>query len=182
MRLFVTLVLALLCDVRFAQYAAAQTTDPCTGNLSPQQILDCLNTAPKTRGFPVKARGISVAGDQDQPEQTSVNLTVNFDFNSAQLTNDGMISLDALGKALSDPSLKGARFQIAGHTDAVGGDNYNQKLSEARAHSVADYLKNHYQLPASEFDVVGYGKSRPYDKDDPTSAINRRVQVTKLGS
>jgi outer membrane protein OmpA-like peptidoglycan-associated protein len=181
MRLLAILTFALFCATQLPAAAVAQTADPCTGHLSSQQILGCLNKPPKSRGFPVKSRGISAQGQQAEPEQTSVNLMVNFDFNSAQLTNDGMISLDALGKALSDPSLKGARFQIAGHTDAVGGDDYNQKLSQSRAHSVADYLAAHYQLPGSEFDVVGYGKTQLYDKDNPTGAINRRVQVTKLG-
>ena len=91
-----------------------------------------------------------------------------------------MISLDALGKALSDPSLVNERFRIAGHTDAVGSDDYNQKLSEARAESVRTYLAGHYRLDSGNFEVIGYGKTQLYDPGDPTAAINRRVQVTKL--
>ena len=160
--------------------AAAQGADPCIGSLTPAQIVGCLNPAPKTRGFPVKSRGIGVEGTETPADQGSVNLMVNFDFNSAQLSNDGMISLDALGKALSDPSLRGVRFRIAGHTDAVGSDAFNQKLSESRAHAVLAYLLAHYQLAAANFETVGFGKSQLYDKDNPTAAINRRVQVTRL--
>lgn len=158
---------------------AANAADPCTGNLSPDQILGCLAPAPKTRGFP-KSRGISVQGEQPAAAETTVNLMVNFDFNSARLTNDGMISLDALGKALIDPALRDAHFRIAGHTDAVGSDAANLRLSEQRAASVRAYLIGHFALDAGKFDVVGYGKSQLYDAADPDAAVNRRVQVTKL--
>jgi outer membrane protein OmpA-like peptidoglycan-associated protein len=121
-----------------------------------------------------------VSGEPAPAEETSVNLMVNFDFNSANLTNDGMISLDALGKALTNPVLREAKFRIAGHTDAVGSDAYNQKLSEARAAAVRSYLAAHYQLDAAKFEVVGYGKTQLYDPADPTAAVNRRVQVTRL--
>jgi outer membrane protein OmpA-like peptidoglycan-associated protein len=121
-----------------------------------------------------------VQGEQPAPREAGVDLTVNFEFNSARLSNDGMISLDALGKALSDPVLRDERFQIAGHTDAVGSDSYNQALSEARASAVRSYLAQYHRLDPNNFDVVGYGKTRLYDPNDPTAAINRRVQVTKL--
>jgi outer membrane protein OmpA-like peptidoglycan-associated protein len=170
-------VLAAIIAVTAPQ--AARAADPCIGNLSSAQIVGCLNVAPKTRGFPTRTRGIGVEGEQAQAP-ASVNLLVNFDFNSASLTNDGMISLQALGQALADPSLRGARFRIAGHTDAVGSDTYNQKLSESRAHAVLDYLVAHYQVSAANFEVVGYGKTQLYDTADPTAASNRRVQVTRL--
>lgn len=69
---------------------------------------------------------------------------------------------------------------IAGHTDAVGSDSYNQKLSEARAGTVRANLTAHFQLDAANFTAVGFGKTRLYDAADPNGAINRRVQVTKL--
>jgi len=179
MRIALAALLAVAVQAR-AVPAAAQQADGCTGNLTAQQIVGCLKPAPKTRGFPTRTRGISVEGQETPANEQSVNLMVNFDFNSARLTNDGMISLDALGKALSDPSLQGARFRIAGHTDAVGSDAYNQKLSEARAQAVLAYLTVHFHLSAGSFSAVGFGKTQLYDKDDPTAAINRRVQVTRL--
>src|ERR1051326_4067277 len=154
--------------------------DGCTGLLSADQIRDCLNAPaqhPLTRGI---RRGITVEGEQPKPQETSVNLKVNFEFDSARLTNDGMISLDALGQALSDPTLRDDRFRIAGHTDGVGADDYNQRLSEARALAVRSYLAQHHQLNPSKFEAVGYGKTQLYDPNDPTAAINRRVEVTKL--
>jgi outer membrane protein OmpA-like peptidoglycan-associated protein len=163
----------------------AQAADPCAGALTAEQIRNCLAnpTAPRilTRGIK-SGRGITVEGEQPPAQEVSVNLVVNFAFNSAELTNDGMISLDALGKALSDSALKDGRFRIAGHTDAVGSDSYNQRLSEDRAASVRTYLAQYYHLDPNKFEVVGYGKTQLYDPDDPTAAINRRVQVIKLGN
>jgi outer membrane protein OmpA-like peptidoglycan-associated protein len=156
---------------------AAQAEGPCVGSLSAEQIKGCLSAPMKFRGI---KRGIVVQGEQSAPREAVVDLTVNFEFNSARLSNDGMISMDALGKALSDPVLRDERFQIAGHTDAVGSDSYNQALSEARALAVRSYLAQYHRLDPNNFDVVGYGKTRLYDPNDPTAAINRRVQVTKL--
>jgi outer membrane protein OmpA-like peptidoglycan-associated protein len=157
----------------------AHAAGPCAGALTSVQIHDCLAGAPLTRGIRA-ARGIAIEGQQAPAQETSVDLMVNFEFNSAQLTNDGMISLDALGKAISDPDLRGAKFRIAGHTDAVGSDSYNQRLSEIRAAAVRDYLGKNFQLNPANFDVVGFGKTQLYDPSDPNAASNRRVQVTKL--
>jgi len=155
---------------------SAQAADSCRGTLNAEEIRNCL--APiKTRGI---KRGITIEGEQPPPRETTVNLTVNFDFNSSRLSNDGMISLDALGKALSDPSLRDEHFRISGHTDAVGSDSYNQRLSEERALAVRAYLEQYHRLDPNHFDVVGYGRTQLYDAADPTAAINRRVQVTKL--
>jgi outer membrane protein OmpA-like peptidoglycan-associated protein len=122
-----------------------------------------------------------VEGEAAAPRENSVDLIVNFEFNSARLSNDGMISLDALGKALSDPTLRNEHYRIAGHTDSVGSDDYNQKLSESRALAVRSYLARIHQLDPANFEVVGFGKTQLYEPNDPTAAINRRVQVTKLG-
>jgi outer membrane protein OmpA-like peptidoglycan-associated protein len=173
-RLIVMSWIALLPGVALA-------ADPCAGALSAERIRDCLAApAPQlTRGIRM-GRGITEAGSQAPARPSSVNLIVNFEFDSAQLSNDGMISLDALGRALSDPTLRNERFRIAGHTDAVGSDSYNQRLSEARAVAVRAYLRQRHRLDPNNFEVVGYGKSQLYDPNDPTAAINRRVQVTKL--
>lgn len=62
----------------------------------------------------------------------AIDLEINFDYNSANISKRSMQSVQALGKALSSPDLKGSTFVVAGHTDAVGGEEYNQELSERR--------------------------------------------------
>ncbi len=89
---------------------------------------------------------------------------------------------NVLGKALSDSSLRGARFEIAGHTDAVGSVEYNQRLSEARAGTVRDYLLAHAGLDPQKLVAIGFGKLKLYDTANPTAGINRRVQITRLSS
>ena len=86
-------------------------------------------------------RGITVEGKPaEQP--LSVNLYVNFAYNSADLTSDARITLDRLGTALRDPRLAAFSFLIAGHTDAKGGVEFNQKLSERRAEAVTPLSGN----------------------------------------
>ena len=187
-QLTVRIVAAALLAAGLASQAEAAD---CTGTLSPSQILGCLAPAPmqpavpmlKTRGIRAGVaahRGVTVEGQETPPPAAEVNLAVSFEFNSAQLTNDGMIALDALGKALTDPALQASRFRLAGHTDAVGSDVYNQKLSEQRAGAVRAYLVSHFQLDPAKFEVVGFGRTQLFDPANPTSAANRRVQVTRL--
>jgi OmpA-OmpF porin, OOP family len=71
------------------------------------------------------------------------------------------------------------RVEVAGHTDAVGTDAYNQKLSECRAQVVADYLAGHGVANAEIASVNGYGESRPIDTNDSAEgrARNRRTEL-----
>ena len=88
--------------------------------------------------------------------------------------------MQALGRALTNPDLKGSTFVVAGHTDAVGGDAYNQDLSERRADSIKHYLMDNYHIAASDLVTVGYGKSKLKDPDHPLAEVNRRVQVVNM--
>ena len=67
---------------------------------------------------------------------------------------------------------------VYGHTDSVGGDAYNQQLSEQRATSVADYLSGH-GVVAARIGTRGYGKTMPIASNDTDAgrAANRRVEI-----
>ena len=101
--------------------------------------------------------------------------------NVAELTTDAQLVLKNLGQALSDSALKDYRFRIAGHTDSVGGTDFNQRLSEARAKSVRDYLIAEYRIASDRILFEGFGKSRLFDPANPTAEINRRVEITNIG-
>lgn len=76
-------------------------------------------------------------------------------------------------------SYPGCRVRIEGHTDSVGEDGYNLKLSEDRARSVRDALAA-AGLPADvRFEIKGFGKTRPVAPNDtePGRAQNRRVEL-----
>jgi outer membrane protein OmpA-like peptidoglycan-associated protein len=92
-----------------------------------------------------------------------------------------LLVLDNLGRALNDPALKDSHFRIAGHTDAAGGDAYNQRLSEERAWTVCSYLTLRHHVAAQRLSAAGYGRSQPIDPADPNAAVNRRVEITNIG-
>jgi outer membrane protein OmpA-like peptidoglycan-associated protein len=73
--------------------------------------------------------------------------------------------------------LKGSTFILAGHTDAAGGDAYNQDLSERRADSIRRYLVEKSGISTTDLVTVGYGKTKLKDPANPLSEVNRRVQV-----
>ena len=103
--------------------------------------------------------------------------SVLFDTNSAELKPQAVVALEELKGAMIDPNPAG-RITVEGHTDNVGGDADNQRLSEARAQSVVRWLTQH-GVPASRLTAVGFGKTRPaYANDTPANrAKNRRIQI-----
>jgi OOP family OmpA-OmpF porin len=68
---------------------------------------------------------------------------------------------------------------IEGHTDNVDTAEYNQKLSEARANSVRQYLINNFGIKASRLTAVGYGLTKPIASNNTEEGRqkNRRVQA-----
>jgi len=102
-----------------------------------------------------------------------------FDFNKAtlQAASDPVLQkvADLLAK---DAALK---VEVQGHTDNVGGDAYNQTLSEARAKAVMDWLVKH-GVAAGRLTAKGYGKTRPVadNGSDEGRAKNRRVEIANL--
>jgi outer membrane protein OmpA-like peptidoglycan-associated protein len=173
-------MIRVLLMAMLAMISPAKSGEPHV--LSAQEIVEQLSRRPDlglTRSLPV-GRGVSVEAATTAVEQPSVDLEVNFPFNSAALTTDAMLTLDQLGLALTDPMLAGGNFQIAGHTDAKGTDAYNQKLSEERAATVVAYIVNKYHVGATHLTRVGFGERQLRDPDHPEAAVNRRVQVTRL--
>ncbi len=109
-----------------------------------------------------------------------IDLEIQFDYNSAQISKAAMPAVQELGKALSDPSLKGATFVVAGHTDGIGGDSFNQDLSERRADTIRRYLVDRFGIVGKDLVTVGYGRTKLKDPANPAAAVNRRVQVINM--
>jgi outer membrane protein OmpA-like peptidoglycan-associated protein len=110
----------------------------------------------------------------------TIDLEVFFDFDSARITGEATPQLVQLGLALRDESLKGATFLLSGHTDAVGRDGYNQKLSEERARSVRNFLVKSFSLDPDLLIAVGYGEEQLKNSHYPDAAENRRVQIVNV--
>ena len=74
-----------------------------------------------------------------------------------------------------------SRFTVEGHTDSVGSNSLNQKLSEERANSVRDFLINE-GIDASRLEAVGYGEERPIATNNTRAGRtqNRRVEINLI--
>ena len=101
---------------------------------------------------------------------------VNFGFDSADLTAEATKNLDAVAEIFIE--FPDTELMIEGHTDSVGDDNYNMKLSKRRADSVVAYLKSK-GVAGNRFKVEAFGETRPRfdNKDKEGQAKNRRVEI-----
>jgi OmpA family len=112
-------------------FAQVLTSDQIVCKLDPK-----CTAGGKDRGFkPGGDRGITSTGSVTKPTET-ISFTVNFEFGSAILEQDALIILDALGAALADKKIAAYSFEISGHTDAKGSDDFNMALSTKRAEAV----------------------------------------------
>jgi outer membrane protein OmpA-like peptidoglycan-associated protein len=109
----------------------------------------------------------------------ALSLRVAFQLGTATLTAGATTQLDRLAATLRDPALAGARFMVAGHTDARGGDAINVPLSCARAQAVRDYLQQH-GVDAARLQAEGFGARLPLAGRQPLDGANRRVEVRRL--
>jgi outer membrane protein OmpA-like peptidoglycan-associated protein len=127
-----------------------------------------------TRSLSADEREQIAAIVKDKPK---IDLEINFDYNSDRISTRSLHAVQALGRAMSHPDLKGSTFVVAGHTDAAGSEAYNQDLSERRADSIKRYLVDKAGIPATDLVTVGYGKTMLKDPANPLAEANRRVQV-----
>jgi outer membrane protein OmpA-like peptidoglycan-associated protein len=118
--------------------------------------------------------GIDVARTSDNQLRVSVPSDFSFDPGSAQIKPQMRPVLDQLAQGL-DPR---TRLTIVGHTDSVGSDELNNRLSIDRAANVRDYLRYHGVDPGHMI-VNGRGEYEPIANNDTSigRAVNRRVEI-----
>lgn len=112
---------------------------------------------------------------------------IHFDFDKYNIKKQWVVVLDEAVKRLQEPPCDKVNIVIEGHTDSIGSDAYNQKLSERRAKAVFNYFLKK-GIKAERMKTVGYGESRPKasntkpnGKDNPEGrAINRRVEISPV--
>jgi outer membrane protein OmpA-like peptidoglycan-associated protein len=168
--------------------ALAPTKKPLTRGLSVGQQADPAATAAETKFVSTirgrATRSLSITEREEiatiAKDKPNIDLEITFDYNSADISQKSLPAVQALGRALTNPDLKGSTFVVAGHTDAAGGDSYNQDLSERRADSIKRYLMDKYGIGAADLVTVGYGKSKLKDPSQPMAEVNRRVQVVNM--
>lgn len=150
-----------------------------TMSASEQAIIN--NARAKTRGITAVERE-QIDQIVESKELPSIDLEIFFDYNSADIASEAKPDLVELGLALRNDALKDAVFLIAGHTDAAGSDQYNQKLSDLRANSVKTFLVETFSIPADRLIAVGYGEAKLKNNNDPESGVNRRVNIVNLSN
>ena len=156
------------------------TTSPAESarNADEPQFLDTLRNR-TTRSLTLNEREKIATFAEDKP---SIDIEINFEFNSAKLAPSAMSTAKTLGEALSSADLKGSTFIVEGHTDAKGSKALNQKLSERRADAIKRFLVEQYRIPAANLVAVGYGKTKLKNKDNPFGPENRRVRVVNMAN
>jgi len=110
-------------------------------------------------------------------ETVRVELDVKFDFDKSKVKEESYSDIKNLADFMNQ--YPQTNTTVEGHTDSVGTDAYNQKLSERRANAVRDVLVNEYGVGSERVGSVGYGESRPV-ADNATEAgraVNRRVEA-----
>jgi outer membrane protein OmpA-like peptidoglycan-associated protein len=142
------------------------------------QFVQTIRNRP-TRSLTVTEREEIATIAKDKP---NIDLEITFDYNSANISAKSLPSVQALGRALTNQDLKGSTFLVAGHTDAVGGETYNQDLSERRADSIKRYLIDNFGIASTDLVTVGYGKTKLKDPSNPMAEANRRVQVVNMAN
>jgi OOP family OmpA-OmpF porin len=164
-------------------------------------VQDADDKCPGTpKGAPVDAVGCEFDSDgdgvvdsQDQCPGTPAGVQVDaigcppelvldrvfFKFDSAELTEAGIATLDAditKGKSVKLLQNPNVNIEVAGHTDSVGNDAYNMALSEKRANTVRDFLISR-GVPADRLTARGYGETEPLadNSTEDGRSQNRRV-------
>ena len=113
------------------------------------------------------------------PKPVTVDLSVQFDFDSARLLPASKPLLDNLASAMNSERLSTLHFRVEGHTDAKGRADYNLQLSKRRAQAVLEYLTQQ-QVASVRLQAEGLGSTQLLLPERPEAGENRRVRITVL--
>ena len=127
----------------------------------------------RTRSIMVQPKSKGAPGEN--PRAGAASITITFATGSADITPDSQAALDVIARALTSDRLSDFNFAVEGHADPRGDDDYNLRLSQARAESVVAYLVNRHNLPMQRLNPIGKGETELARPDAPTAPENRRV-------
>ncbi|MGD9582090.1 MAG: OmpA family protein [Lysobacterales bacterium] len=160
-------------DAADAPVVEAPPPPPVDGDDDNDGVLNSVDKCPNTPAG-------EAVGPDGCPIAVVIDLRgVNFAFDKAELTAESITILDQAVDALTRyPALK---VEVAGHTDSIGTEAYNQGLSERRARVVYDYLTGHGISADRLSGPTGYGETRPIDSNATADgrARNRRTELSK---
>lgn len=113
------------------------------------------------------------------PAARKLDLSIQFDYNSAKLQESSRPLLLNLATAMGSERIKELKFRIEGHTDSIGKVSYNQQLSQRRAMSVLEFLAQQ-GVDKQRLQAEGKGSTEPLYPEKPEAMENRRVRITTL--
>lgn len=179
------LVLAGLVAVSFSLGAcrrkqvpvAAVTTAPVTGSVAGVDRSQLVRDSIERARADSMAR-LATSGDAVNL-RTALEAGVRFDYDAADITDDGRAVLDAKLPILR--ANQTVRIRISGHTDSRGSDEYNLALGLRRAASARKYLGDR-GIAVGRIDVVSFGEERPAVSGDDEGSFsqNRRAEFEIL--
>ena len=157
-----------LLGLTFIGVATAQTV---LRSASSDELIEKLNpNPPKTRSM----RNLT----PEVREKPTVDLSIQFEFDSAKVLPESKPLLDNLARAINSNELRGFAFMVEGYTDGVGLQSYNLRLSDQRAIAVLNYLATSGSVNRSRLKAVGKGSNDLLVPDRPDAAENRRVRIS----
>jgi len=153
--------------IKYKTVVKYKTEKDSDGDWVPDSVDKCPNTPPNTA---VDHNGCPIV----------TTLRFNFDFNKAVVKKIYYPQIAKIARILKDnPQMK---IEIAGHTDDIGSDEYNLKLSQKRAEAVKEILVKKYGIDPSRIIARGYGEKYPLvpNTSSTNRALNRRVEIVNI--
>lgn len=146
--------------------------------LDPQELIRTVRervqtNAPADQGLPIFQR---------LARQPQLTIEIEFDFNRDEVRPSSWVTLGRIADALHHPVLANRTFLVVGHTDGVGGREFNLDLSERRAESVVELLTSTFRIAPNRLIAVGMGEEQLRVPENPRAEANRRVQIITLGT
>jgi OmpA-OmpF porin, OOP family len=136
-------------------------------------------SAPKARVAAVAASKPRIAPASAQAQPGRSTLSINFASGSSTIAAGSRGQAQILANALKAPSAAGKRFIVGGHTDSVGGREYNLELSKRRAEALVQFLVES-GVDRARLQPEGYGFEKPVAGLSAKAAANRRVEIVKI--
>ncbi len=124
----------------------------------------------------VANNGCPEVSEEVQKQLNAYAKTILFDTGKSTIKSQSEAVLSDIIKILKE--YPNSKFTVEGHTDSVGSETLNQRLSDSRANSVKEYLVNN-GIDAFRLSALGYGESKPIDSNKTRKgrANNRRVEI-----
>jgi len=151
-----------------------------TDLITSDQFIDALRIKGPAGEYP-KAKLQALPNTETPQAQVTINIL--FKSGSTELADDFSVrQVQEAGQALSSDALAGYYFEIAGHTDNVGSEEKNLRLSQERAEAIKQFFINYYGISPERLFARGYGESIPMatNDTDENRAKNRRVVFIRI--